>query len=262
MALTTTNLIRPITILKTDCIRAFTFERGVMPGAGPYDGFNTCHYSGDSPEHVAASRKALSKAIDVSSFVFPRQTHSLNVTVIDTPTPENSTLEGVDALVTSLPGIALCIHTADCVPILLADPVAGVIAAVHSGWRGTVGRIVGKTVKCMTRLGADTRRIIAAMGPCICSECFEVGPEVVEQFVTAGFSKRVVMASSARSRIDLPEAIAATLEDFGVTRGNIAFPPACSRCNPYRFCSARHSGIASSRTLSLIVKGMCSTIRK
>lgn len=214
-----------------------------------YAGFNTCDYTGDDARHIAECRAELARklGIDLHSIYFPRQTHSVNVAVID---GSDVDLEGVDALVTALPGVALAIHTADCVPIVLADPEAGVIGAAHSGWRGTVGNIAAKTVEAMTRLGAKPGRVVAAMGPCICADCFEVGEEVAEKFEGMG----CVLRTFERPHVDLPEAVALGLAAAGVPRRNIAMPPACSRCNPHDYFSARRLGINSGRTLTVIMR--------
>lgn len=239
-------------------ITAFSTGRGAVNPADPYDGFNACHYTGDDPVHIAGCRRRLCDALSVpsESLVIPRQTHSARVAVIDTVPVNRESLEGVDALVTSLPSVALAVNTADCVPVVMADPEAGVIAAVHSGWRGTVDRIVAKAVTGMVALGADPSRISAAMGPCIGPECFEVGEEVAERFETEFPGDSTVIyptTGSQRPHVDLPRAVAATLIAAGVRSEAIAMPPACSRCDHRRFFSARRLGVGSGRTLSVII---------
>lgn len=234
-------------------ITAFSTTRGHSASdENPYSGFNVCHYVGDSVEHVAMCRCYLSKSIGITpdKIIIPRQTHSANIAVITDPHIE---LNDIDALVTSQRGIALCINTADCVPLLMADTQAGVIAAVHSGWRGTVARIAARTVKSMIALGASPERIHAAMGPSICPECFEVGEEVAEVFLSE-FKEcnNIVINSHPRPHINLPAAIVQTLIDEKIAAEHIALPPVCSKCNPQEFFSARHLGINSGRTLSLI----------
>ena len=128
-------------------------------------------------------------AVDPETLVIMPQIHSTNVIVVDREmgghgiyTP--ATFEG-DALVSCSTGTALGVRVADCVPILLADPGAGVIAAVHAGWRGTVGNIVGKTVQKMCYLGASAEDIRAAIGPHISMANYEVGEEVAKQVLAA-----------------------------------------------------------------------------
>lgn len=223
-------------------LTAFSTLRGCTDPEAPYDGFNACHYTGDSPLHVEACRAALGPDI-----VIPRQTHSLNVAYIDSP----GMPEGVDALVTTRPGLLLCVHTADCVPLVMADREAGVIAAVHSGWRGTVGRIAALALRRMVIAGADPRRVVAAMGPCICPDCFEVGPEVAQAFRDAGLAE-AILPREPRPHIDLPLAVRLTLMAEGVADSAIAPPVGCSRCRPDLWFSARRLGVNSGRTLTAI----------
>lgn len=262
-------------------IIAFSTTRG--PGADiadPYSGFSICHYTGDAPHHYMACRRELASALGLplDRLIIPRQVHGSAVSVLPSDKSNcelcivNCELDKVDALVTNRPGVALCINTADCVPVLLADPEARVIAAAHCGWRGIVAPLLDNTVEAMTRLGASPVRIRAAMGPSICPACFEVGPEVAAQFkycsvITrndthqsgseselqlADYALRIVNCEFQKPHIDLSAAITARLIGLGLQEANITPPPACSRCNPGRFFSARHSGIASGRTLTLI----------
>ncbi len=236
-------------------IRAFSTLRTAEDPSLPYSGFSVCHYTGDDIGHVAACREALAKElhIDAGQLIIPRQTHSANVAIIDSIAFDQPQLEDTDALVTCLDDVALCINTADCVPIVMADAEAGVIAVAHSGWRGTAARIAALTVEKMTRLGAVSERITAAMGPSICRECFEVGEEVADVF-RKEFGHQTVREAAPRPFVDLPLAIALTLEQAGVPAANISMPHACSHCRPDLYFSARRLGIASGRTLTLIIR--------
>ena len=189
----------------------------------------------------------------------PRQTHSCRVAVIDDGfrsldiARQEDALEGVDALVAKLSGIVIGVNTADCVPIVLVDDRAGVIAVAHAGWRGTAGRIVKNVVDEMCRLGARTNDIQAAMGPSICQDCFEVGDEVVDAFGQAHFDLNAIVkrnASTGKAHIDLRAANRDVLVAAGVPASNIATSRHCSRCEPDRFFSARHLGINSGRTFT------------
>ena len=241
-----------------DGIRAFTTTKGELTHAeNPYSGFSVCHYVGDNDSHIARCRQLLADHINIpqNQIIIPRQTHSANVAIItDIPT-NGCSLENVDALVTSLSGVALCINTADCIPILLADSTSGIIAAVHSGWRGTIANITANTIDAMMELGANPKRIQAAMGPSICTSCFEVGEEVADIFLTE-FPQRtdIVDLSHPRPHINLAAAVHQTLLDKKIAAEHIALPPVCSKCNPQEFFSARHLGINSGRTLSLIYR--------
>lgn len=239
-------------------VTAFSTGRGAADPDKPYDGFSACHYTGDDPARVADCRRRLCDALGITpeALVIPRQTHSARVAVITELPVSEELLDGVDALVTALPSVALAVNTADCVPLVMTDPQAGVIAAVHSGWRGTVERIAAKSVAEMVKAGADPVRIRAAMGPCIGPECFEVGREVADQFEAAfpGGSTVINPAKKGeRPHVDLPRAVALTLMEAGVSSEAISMPAACSRCDHRRFFSARRLGVGSGRTLSVIM---------
>lgn len=234
--------------------------RGCVIEGNSYSGFNACHYTGDTDEHVAQCRQQLCAmlGIDRDNLIIPRQTHSLNVAVIDTIPFNAEKLENVDAIVTTLSGVAIAINTADCVPLVFADDVNKVIGVAHSGWKGTVGRIASKTVEQMVACGASLSNIKVAMGPCICGDCFEVGHEVVEQFVNNGFDSPQVILNQYQPRphIDLPQACRQALIEIGIREENIQLPTHCSRCNPQKFFSARRLGINSGRTLTVaMMKG-------
>lgn len=116
------------------------------------------------------------------------QVHGTRVAVVDRPDMTREDLDGYDALVTNLRGIAIGVRTADCVPILLFDPDKAVIAAVHSGWKGTVQRIVQKAIYAMKQnYGVRPETIKAVIGPCIGFDSFQVGEEVVQYFKDQGF---------------------------------------------------------------------------
>lgn len=206
-------------------------------------GFNACWYAG--ADNAAEGRALLAHALGVGedALVIPRQTHSARVAM-----PADD-LEGVDALVTDRPGVALCINTADCLPLLLADTAAGVIGAAHCGWRGTVAGIACRTVERMVELGADPARIVAAMGPCICPDCFEVGPEVAAQFPP----ETVIEHPGVRPHVDLGAAVRLQLLGCGLRPDAITLPVACSM-HDTRFHSVRREGRALPlRTLTAIL---------
>ncbi len=236
---------------------AFSTMRGSGCPGTPYSGFSTCDYTGDEADHVAHCRAELARFLDIPlrNLIIPRQTHSSEVAVIRNPANIPS-LEGVDALVTDVPRLALCIHTADCVPGVLYDPVAHVIGAFHSGWKGTVARIAARTVEAMVSAGADPERIHAALGPSICMNCFEVGEEVAAQFsdvnrLTGG--KVISRRYGERPHVDLREAVSYALISSGVRSENIIRSGLCSYCDHHRFFSARRLGTASGRTLTCIM---------
>lgn len=239
-------------------IKAFSTLRSARSADEPYSGFSVCHYTGDDPAHVEACRDELCRGlgIDRRHLVVPRQTHSSEVAVVTEANLDTLNLEGIDALVTAEAGIALCINTADCVPLLMADPEAGVIAAVHAGWRGVIAGIAVKAIRVMESLGARADRINVAMGSSIGPCCFEVGEEVAAKFEeTFGPDPDdIIDRSREKPHINLGIALDAQLVHAGLMPLNIALPRVCSRCRHEDFFSARRLGIASGRTLSLIVR--------
>ena len=252
--------VRPV-----EGVAAFSTTRGEVDGRNPYSGVNLCDYVGDDALRVLDARimLAMQLGVDLDAVVMPRQTHSCNVAVIETHFMDNDidrqeqALEGVDALVTTLPGVVIGVNTADCVPIVLADEAAGVIAVAHAGWRGTVGRIARAVVEEMCRQGARADRIQASMGPSICQDCFEVGDEVVEAFKKALFDLDAIVtrnASTGKAHIDLRAANREVLVAAGVPAGNIVLSQHCSRCEHGRFFSARRLGIDSGRTFTGIYR--------
>ena len=244
---------------------AFSTTRGKVDRHNTYSGVNLCNYVGDDALRVLDARitLAMQLGVDLDDLIMPRQTHSCRVAVIDEDfrsmdiDRQEAAIEGVDALVTSLRGVVIGVNTADCVPIVLLDSVAGVIAVAHAGWRGTVGRIAAATVNEMCRQGASDDRIQAVMGPSICQDCFEVGDEVVEAFKQARFDLDAIVkrnVATGKAHINLRAANRAVLVAAGVPDGNIVTSRHCSRCEHDRFFSARRLGIDSGRTFTGIFK--------
>jgi YfiH family protein len=153
---------------------AFT-DRWGGASAAPYDRLNLGGAVGDDPAAVAANRKLAATALglDPAAVVWMNQVHGKDVAVVtgawgEAPAP------AVDAVVTDRPGLALAVLTADCVPVLLADPVAGVVGGAHAGRPGLLAGVVPAVVEAMASLGADPARITAHTGPAVCGRCYEV----------------------------------------------------------------------------------------
>ncbi|MDE6188167.1 MAG: polyphenol oxidase family protein, partial [Duncaniella sp.] len=195
-------------------------SRGAGCGSSAYGGFNICHYTGDSASHVADCRRNLAEAlgVDADRIIVPRQTHSVNVAVIDSFPPVDMALEGVDGVVSILNKVVIGVSTADCVPVILVDEIAGVVAALHAGWRGAVGGIVRECVSRRMETGAAPDRIMAYIGPSICVDCFEVGEEVAEKFPEECV---VRYDDGRRPHVDLPRYVALMLEHEGIKDCNI-----------------------------------------
>lgn len=157
------------------------FTRRGGASSGIFEGLNCGGGSSDQAEIVAMNRRRAAEALGVGAeaLLTVHQVHSARAVTLDAPPPEPIR---ADAIVTTTPGLAIAVLTADCQPILFADREAGVIAAAHAGWRGALDGIVEATVEEMERAGADRGRIRAAIGPSISQAAYEVGPEFLERF--------------------------------------------------------------------------------
>lgn len=190
------------------------------------------------------------------------QTHTTKVAVIDRPDVTRKELEGIDAMVTDVPGVAIGVRTADCIPVLLYDPVHRVVAAVHAGWRGTVSDIVATAIHVMMqRYDTFPFDLVAQIGPGIGPDSFQVGEEVVNAFADAGFpmplihtyrGHRVEGFMDGGHHIDLWAANRWLLERTGVPSASIHVAGICTYISNDRFFSARREGIRCPRIISSI----------
>lgn len=242
-------------LLITDNIRAFSTRRGECAPTQPYSGFNVCHYTGDDPAHIAECRDSISRhfGIPTERMITPRQTHSSNVLTLTSLPVSSDELENIDAVVTNLTDIIIGVNTADCVPVVLADPIAGIAGVAHAGWRGAVGGVVEATINIMIALGSDTANIRAVMGPSICAECFEVGEEVAIRFD----DDCVIRTRGKKPHVSLHKYITNTLCKCGLNISNITpfNTSLCTRCHPDEFWSARKAGIESGRVFTFVITG-------
>ncbi len=213
-------------------------------------------FTGDSPAIFTGNRALLAEKLMIKpeQLVFPRQTHT-NCVVEINEIPEEEIKE-TDALVTNKTGICLCVQTADCVPILLFDPENNVIAAVHAGWRGTVKRIAEVAVQKMERnYNSKPENIIAAIGPSISPEIYEVGNEVVEEVRNSLPRSEVLLHknSSGKYHLNLWEANRQILLASRVRESNIEISGECSFTKTTRYFSARKEGSDTGRMVSGIM---------
>ncbi|HEY8374726.1 MAG TPA: peptidoglycan editing factor PgeF [Pseudonocardiaceae bacterium] len=191
----------------------------------PYDSFNLGDHVGDDPEAVAANRRRLAEGVGLppERLVWMEQVHGRTVTVVDGPLERPA--EATDALVTATPNLALVALVADCVPVLLADPEAGVVAAVHAGRVGARVGVVPAALAAMRDLGARIDRVEALLGPAVCGECYEV-PAAMQADV-----ERHLPGSACRTRrgtpgLDLRAGLWVQLAAAGVAR--IGTDPRCT----------------------------------
>ncbi|WP_030858952.1 peptidoglycan editing factor PgeF [Streptomyces sp. NRRL S-37] len=194
---------------------AFTDRWGGV-SAAPYEELNLGGAVGDDPAAVRVNRELAAKSlgVDPARVVWMNQVHGADAAVVDGPWGERPVPE-VDAIVTVRRGLALAVLTADCVPVLLADPVAGVVAAAHAGRPGMTAGIVPAAVRAMTELGADPARIVARTGPAVCGRCYEV-PEAMRAEVAAVEPAAHAVTSWGIPAVDVAAGVHAQLERLGV----------------------------------------------
>lgn len=236
-----TMLLQARSLADLPPIRHAFFTRAGGVSEGVYASLNAGVGSGDDPDRVTENRARMASALGVGPdrLVSIYQVHSPEVVIAEEPWPLDARPRA-DAIVTRRAGLAIAASTADCGPVLLADATARVIGAAHAGWRGALAGVTDATVKAMEQLGARRARIVAAIGPMIRQSNYEVGPEVLDQFVSEEPSNRRFFAPSTRpgrAMFDLAGYIAARLvrlevmsvEDVGV----------CTYADPARFFSYR-----------------------
>lgn len=195
---------------------AFTDRWGGV-SAVPYDQLNLGGAVGDDSAAVLANRELAAKSLDLDPgrVVWMNQVHGREVAVAEGPwTGED--IPAVDAVVTVRRGLALAVLTADCVPLLLADPAAGVVAAAHAGRPGLVAGIVPAAVEAMITLGARPERITALSGPAVCGRCYEV-PAAMRDEVAAAVPAAGCETSWSTPAVDVVAGVHAQLADLGVT---------------------------------------------
>ena len=201
-------------------VRHGFFGRKGGVSAGLYASLNAGPGSKDDPAAVAENREIIRKAMGADALLSCHQIHSADVVHVteawDSQRPE------ADAMVTTEPGLGLCILTADCTPVLFADAEAGVIGAAHAGWKGALGGVLEATVASMTELGARPGRIRAAIGPTIAQASYEVGPEFRDTFLEASPASEhlFVPGKGDRYHFDLPGYCRASLASMDI--GHIA----------------------------------------
>ncbi|MEV7810774.1 MULTISPECIES: peptidoglycan editing factor PgeF [Streptomyces] len=193
---------------------AFTDRWGGV-SAAPYEELNLGGAVGDTPEAVRGNRELAAKSLglDPAQVVWMNQVHGADVAVVDEPW--GSTVPEVDAIVTARRGLALAVLTADCVPVLLADPVAGIVAAAHAGRPGMVKGVVPAAVRAMVELGAEEDRIVARTGPSVCGRCYEV-PEAMRAEVAAVEPAAHAETSWGTPALDVSAGVHAQLDRLGV----------------------------------------------
>ncbi len=216
----------------------------------PYNSLNLGLHTADTSEHVLANRHLLAGETGIApdKFLYASQVHSGDVKIIDQAAIESGVLlhnPRTDATITNLAGICLMVMVADCVPLLLYDPVKKVVAVIHAGWRGTVQHITSNTIRKMAdHFGSDPADIIAGVGPSIGPCCYEVGEEV-RKVVNENFGTThgylVYHPHSPKPHFDLWYANRKQLADLGIKTENIEISSLCTKCRQDIFFSSRAS---------------------
>ncbi|MEV0242116.1 peptidoglycan editing factor PgeF [Streptomyces sp. NPDC050674] len=185
--------------------------------AAPYEELNLGGAVGDDPAAVRTNRDLAAKSLGLEPdrVVWMNQVHGADVAVVDGPWGSSTEIPSVDAIVTTRRGLALAVLTADCVPVLLADPVAGVSAAAHAGRPGMIAGVVPAAVRAMTDLGAEPSRIVARTGPTVCGRCYEV-PEAMRAEVSAIEPAAYAETGWGTPAVDVSAGVHAQLERLGV----------------------------------------------
>ena len=219
----------------------------------PYSTMNFSFTRGDDPEDVKENYRRMAKAlgVDVDRMVLTWQTHTTNVRVVSEQdfgkgVVRDRDYRDVDGLITNIPGVTLVTFFADCVPLYFLDKKNQAIGLSHSGWRGTVNRMGAVTLEAMKKeFGTMPEDVIACVGPSNCQDCYEVGPEVIEQF-QAAFDKKhheklFYAKPNGKYQLNLWEANRIILKEAGVPEENISVTDICTHCNPELLFSHRRA---------------------
>ncbi len=203
----------------------------------------------DTPHGIAAFTTGCDCGVEavglrLEDLALPRQTHSDHVLWMH----EAGRPEDTDAVITDRPGLCVCVKTADCIPVLLYDFRQRIVAAVHAGWRGTVARIVQKTI---AQMGSNPSDLHAIIGPGISQAAFEVGNEVYDAFCDAGFPMDRIAVHEAKWHLDLWDANRWLLEEEGIS--DIQIAGLCTMRASNGFYSARRDGIQTGRNYNGIM---------
>lgn len=234
----------------TSCCYSFFAKVGGY-GKPPFDSLNVGFHVGDDPEVVKKNRAVIKEKIGAAHLLSALQVHGDKIYTRTDPMEEDLEVEGYDALITNVADVALMVQHADCQPVLLYDPVVGAIAAIHSGWRGSVQNIIGTVVETMgNAFGTDPANLQAVIGPSLgpcCAEFVNYKKELPESFRDYKDEKHY---------FDFWQISAMQLRVSGVMENNIRLPGACTACSDRYFSyrkAVRENGGITGRNGSVIV---------
>ncbi len=254
------HFLEPARITATGLATAGFTTRHEGVSRPPYNSLNLGSNTLDLPHYVKGNRSLLARACGarLEKMITVQQVHGTDLLVIDSKNQDISHFLRLecDGIVTNQPGLLIAIGTADCVPILLCDPVKKVVAALHAGWQGTAGNIVAKGVEALCSCFASTPSdILAAIGPAICADCYEVDQPVRDAFAKGGlvWEDCTTPRSAGKWGLDLKEANRQLLLAAGIPAGQIDIATHCNACNPELFFSYRRDKGETGRHLGFIM---------
>ncbi len=252
-----------------DCLTHFVSTRRGGISDGKFAALNIGFHVGDNNFRVLQNRRTLSDAvgIDLPKFTFANQCHSSNVAIVDEngrgrgALEKDTALVNTDGMVTNVKNICLSVQVADCVPVLLYDPVHQVIASLHAGWRGTVRKIAQEAIsKMVQNYGSKAEDIIAGLGPSNGPCCYEIGEDVYrEARIALGSVKDIIKPTQQPGKyiLDQWEANIRQLKDAGVKEENIELAGICSQCQSDKFYSSRaDEGVTGRFMAGIMLKKM------
>jgi polyphenol oxidase len=245
-------------LLDAGVVAAFTGRAGGSSGE-PYATLNLALRVGDDPRRVLANRRRVATVLGLAGrpWALARQVHSAAVLRVEAgrlgqgPPEAKPPLGDGDGLVTADPGVVLAVLTADCAPVLLADPAARVVGAVHAGWRGLAAGVVEAGVAAMAELGAAPAACVGLVGPAVGGCCYEVGPDVREA-VGGRYPAALATTRDGRPALDPAAGAAQALERAGLQAANLRVAGECTIDLPERFFSHRRDHGRTGRQAGII----------
>lgn len=241
-------------------IRAFFTTRQGGVSQGPYADFNPASHVGDNPRHVTANLEILAAALELplNALLLAEQVHGRRTVVAEGPAagprPE------ADAWASRTEGLALCVMTADCAPVLFADATNRVIGAAHAGWRGAMDGALDSCLDAMAGLGADPERILALIGPCIRRKAYKVDPPFKIPFLAEDQSTGRFFTPSPRDEgkllFDLPGYVASRLHGYGLNPDNVIDTGHCTHADEEIFFSHRRATQRSEAPCGRLLGGL------
>lgn len=228
-------------------INAFSTRLGGVSEL-PSNALNLAFFKGDQNKNVAENRRRFQTALGAehARIVTARQTHSIERVAIDGEEQTRGPQPDCDAMITRMTDILLAVQTADCLPVLIGDPKTGTMAAIHAGWRGTAGRITERTVADLMLVhGVSPRDCIAALGPAACTECYEVGLDVIERYKKEfGYWRNLLLnfKPAGKAHLDIRAANVQQLSFCGFSEDSIYVSDYCTMHQNELFFSYRREG--------------------